>query len=264
MRCARATWMTTRCTGWGWPRRSTRWRASSRRRGATGRAGGEARWPTPRQHAARRAARRSLGLEVNRWLAEHHGGEGRMLTMSEDHDTLTALRDGGEQVPRQRGRAAARRARPADGRRRRRRARSVLGPGRHRASPRSAGRRPAGRSPSSLGCEFDILETRRRGARQPHHRPPSRARPEDGAQPRVQRVRQDPGHRPAPRHRPHARRPRHLTVGTVGVMLPDATDVRATIKLIDDHARASTPGATTASASSSSRCTTRPTRSGTA
>ncbi len=36
------------------------------------------------------------GLEVNRWLAEHHP-EVRviMLTMSEDHDTaLTALRDG--------------------------------------------------------------------------------------------------------------------------------------------------------------------------
>jgi DNA-binding NarL/FixJ family response regulator len=38
----------------------------------------------------------SSGLEVNRWLAEHHP-EVRvlMLTMSEDHDTaLTALRDG--------------------------------------------------------------------------------------------------------------------------------------------------------------------------
>ena len=36
------------------------------------------------------------GLEVNRWLAEHHPGvRVIMLTMSEDHDTaLTALRDG--------------------------------------------------------------------------------------------------------------------------------------------------------------------------
>jgi DNA-binding NarL/FixJ family response regulator len=36
------------------------------------------------------------GLEVNRWLAEHHPGiKVIMLTMSEDHETaLTALRDG--------------------------------------------------------------------------------------------------------------------------------------------------------------------------
>jgi DNA-binding NarL/FixJ family response regulator len=36
------------------------------------------------------------GLEVNRWLAEHHPGvRVVLLTMSEDHDTaLTALRDG--------------------------------------------------------------------------------------------------------------------------------------------------------------------------
>ena len=38
----------------------------------------------------------SSGLEVNRWLAEHHPDvRVIMLTMSEDHDTaLTALRDG--------------------------------------------------------------------------------------------------------------------------------------------------------------------------
>ena len=45
----------------------------------------------------------SSGLEVNRWLAEHHPDvRVIMLTMSEDHDTaLTALRDGGVLSPRE-------------------------------------------------------------------------------------------------------------------------------------------------------------------
>ena len=100
------------------------------------------------------------GLEVNRWLAEHHPDvKVIMLTMSEDHDTaLTALRDGASGYLVKGAGPRARRARPAHGRRRRRRAR----PGaRRRPSPswpRSAGRRRSRPFPQLTQREFDILE----------------------------------------------------------------------------------------------------------
>ena len=99
------------------------------------------------------------GLEVNRWLAEHHPDvKVVMLTMSEDHDTAAhrAARRR-QRVPRQGRRSRARRARRAHGRRRRRRARPVAGPRRDRAGP-GAARRPTTRPfPQLTQREFDIL-----------------------------------------------------------------------------------------------------------
>ena len=100
------------------------------------------------------------GLEVNRWLAEHHP-EVRviMLTMSEDHDTaLTALRDGARGYLVKGAGPERRRARPAGRRRRRRRARPRPGARPSPSSPTSAGRRPAAVPRSSPQREFDILD----------------------------------------------------------------------------------------------------------
>ena len=104
-----------------------------------------------RRRAARRPPADGSGLEVNRWLAEHHPDvRVVMLTMSEDHDTaLTALRDGASGYLVKGAGPRARRARPARRRRRRRRARPVPGPAPSASSPTPAGRRRPGRSPSS-------------------------------------------------------------------------------------------------------------------
>ena len=154
------------------------------------------------------------GLEVNRWLAEHHP-EVRvvMLTMSEDLDTaLTALRDGasGYLVKGAGPSGSSTRCGPSPP------ATWCSTTRWSRPSPSwSSARRaaPARPFPELTDREFDVLCCRRR-ARQHGDRPPARAQPEDGAQPRVQRVRQDPRHRSPARHRagpPHG--PRHLRPG---------------------------------------------------
>ena len=99
------------------------------------------------------------GLEVNRWLAEHHPDvKVIMLTMSEDHDTaLTALRDGArgylvKGAGPERVEHAVR-----VGRRRRRRARPALAAAVTELAQVRAGahHRPSRSSPQR---EFDILE----------------------------------------------------------------------------------------------------------
>ncbi len=153
------------------------------------------------------------GLEVNRWLAEHHP-EVRvvMLTMSEDLDNaLTALRDGasgylvkgaGPERVEHAMRTVASGDVVLDHTPRPRCHRVGTGSPRVDDSPVPAAHQPRVRHPP----------TPRRGTRQRVDRPPARAQPEDGAQPRLQRLRQDPGPRSTRRHRPRpSARPRDLT-----------------------------------------------------
>ena len=99
------------------------------------------------------------GLEVNRWLAEHHPSvKVIMLTMSEDHDTaLTALRDGAcGYLVKGAGPERVEHALRGGGRRRRR-ARPRSGAGRQRARPDA----PPPLEPPVPGAhrrEFGILE----------------------------------------------------------------------------------------------------------
>ena len=173
-RCGSRSSTTTRCSGWAWPRRSTRWTASS----SSARPSGPTRWPASWPRSAPDVVLLDVrladgsGLEVNRWLAEHHP-EVRviMLTMSEDHDTaLTALRDGasGYLVKGAGPERVEHALRAVAGRRRR--ARPGARPGRHRAGPGPAAR--AGPPvPAAHRPRVRHPRARRRGPRQPRPSP---------------------------------------------------------------------------------------------
>ena len=206
------------------------------------------------------------GLEVNRWLAEHHPAvRVIMLTMSEDHDTaLTALRDGASgylvKGPGPSGSSTpCGRSPPAT-------SCSISPWPRPSPSwPRPAGRRPAGRSPSSPSASSTSSCSSPRGldnhtiARRLVLSPKTVRNHVSNVFAKIQAT-----------DRPHAivlaRRPASAPDSRYGRRHAAGRHRRAGNDQADRRPRrASTPGATTASASSSSRCTTRPTRrSGTA
>ena len=143
------------------------------------------------------------GLEVNRWLAEHHPDvKVVMLTMSEDHDTaVTALRDGAsgylvKGAGPERVEHAVRTVAAGD---------VVLDQSLILAVTELAQTRrpPTTRPfPQLTQREFDILGLVAEGLDNACDREKARAQPEDGSQPRVQHLRQDPGPRPPGSDRP--------------------------------------------------------------
>ena len=142
------------------------------------------------------------GLEVNRWLAEHHPSvKVIMLTMSEDHDTaLTALRDGAcgylvKGAGPERVEHALRVAASGDVVLDHDLAQAVSELARVRNRPSS---RPF---PELTPREFGILELVAEGLDNHADREAPRAQPEDGPQSRVERDDQDPRHRSATRDR---------------------------------------------------------------
>ena len=152
-RCGWRSSTTTRCSAWDWPRRSTRWTASS--------SSGEAQRADQVAALVADAAPDVLlldvrlddasGLEVNRWLGRAPpGGAGHH---ADDVGGPRHRADGAarrrRRLPRQGRRPGAGRAGAADGRRRRRRARPGARRRRDRAGPGPPGPDRPARSRSS-------------------------------------------------------------------------------------------------------------------
>ena len=193
---------TTRCSGWASPWRSARWKASSSSVKPTTRAQVETLVASTAPDLVLLDVRLgdASGLEVNRWLAEHHPAvKVIMLTMSEDHDTaLTALRDGArgylvKGAGPERVEHALRVAAAGDVVLDHDLAQAVSELARMRNRPSS---RPF---PELTDARVRHPRARRRRARQSRHREAPRAKPEDGAQSCLQRDDEDPRRRSATR-----------------------------------------------------------------